>query len=171
MGFQYPVAIPGLSNVQFLRAALNAARRARSEPPLDALDCLKRIKEQLQILEIPETWLSRGLNEGFSGGEKKRNELLQWALLKPKLAIFDEMDSGLDIDALKSIAQAIHRLRAPDQSLLLITHYPRLLELVRPDRVHVLIAGKIVQSGDQQLACDLERSGYAAYSEIPARAL
>lgn len=160
LGFQNPIAIPGLSTVQFLKATLNAQRRAHQQPLLDAIDCLSLIKEKMRLHDIPENWLTRSFNEGFSGGEKKRNELLQLSLLEPKLAVLDEMDSGLDIDALKMIAAGLNALRSPNRSFLLITHYQRLLELIQPDFVHILLDGKIVESGDKQLAKDLEKKGY-----------
>jgi Fe-S cluster assembly ATP-binding protein len=165
LGFQNPVAIPGLSTVQFLKAALNAQRKAQGKPPLDAVDCLSLIKEKMQVHHIPESWLSRSFNEGFSGGEKKRNELLQLSLLEPKLAILDEIDSGLDIDALKMIAQGLNALRSENRAMLLITHYQRLLDLVEPDFVHILLNGKIVESGDKQLAKALEKKGYGYLSK------
>ncbi len=160
LGFQYPVAIPGLSNVQFLKASLNALRASQGKPPIDAVDCLSLIREKMALLEIPDTFMSRSLNEGFSGGEKKRNEILQMLVLEPTLVILDEIDSGLDIDALKTISKGINALRAQNRSIILITHYQRLLESVEPDFVHVLSAGKIVQSGGKDLANALEISGY-----------
>lgn len=160
LGFQNPISIPGLSTVQLLKAALNAQRKARQQPLLDAVDCLSLIKEKMRLHDIPENWLTRSFNEGFSGGEKKRNELLQLSLLDPKLAVLDEMDSGLDIDALKMIATGLNALRSANRSFLLITHYQRLLELIEPDFVHILLGGRIVESGDKQLAKDLEKKGY-----------
>lgn len=160
LGFQYPVAIPGVSNIQFLKSSLNAMRAQQGKPPLDALDFLKIVKEKMKQLEMPEDLLYRSLNDGFSGGEKKRNEILQMSLLEPKLAILDETDSGLDIDALKAVADGINRLRNPDRAILLITHYQRLLDYVEPDYIHVLSKGKMVRSGDKSLALELENKGY-----------
>jgi len=160
LGFQYPVEIPGVSNVYLLKAALNAARTARGEPELDAFDFLNLVRARLALMDMPETFLYRAVNEGFSGGEKKRNEVLQLALLEPRLAILDETDSGLDIDALKVVANGINSLRAPDRAFILVTHYQRLLDYVTPDRVHVLAQGRIVKSGDRELALELERRGY-----------
>jgi Fe-S cluster assembly ATP-binding protein len=163
LAFQYPVEIPGVNNMYFLRAALNAVRRARGEPDLDAGQFLKSVRAKLKLLEIGEDLLQRAVNVGFSGGEKKRNEIFQMAMLEPKLAILDETDSGLDIDALKLVAQGINRLRAPDRAMVLITHYQRLLDYVEPDHVHVLSDGRIVKSGDKALAAVLEKDGYAAF--------
>jgi len=160
LGFQYPVEIPGVTNVYLLQAALNAARRARGEPELDAFDFLARVRSDLERMEIPEEFLYRAVNEGFSGGEKKRNEILQLLLLEPRLAILDETDSGLDIDALKVVANGVNSLREPDRAFLLVTHYQRLLDYIVPDRVHVLSGGRIVRSGDRALAQELERLGY-----------
>jgi len=160
LGFQYPVEIPGVTNIYLLQAALNAARRARGEPALDAFDFLARVRSDLKRMEIPEAFLYRAVNEGFSGGEKKRNEILQLLLLEPRLAILDETDSGLDIDALKVVANGVNSMRAPDRAFLLVTHYQRLLDYVVPDRVHVLANGRIVRSGDRSLAQELERRGY-----------
>jgi len=163
LAFQYPVEIAGVNNMYFLRAALNAVRRARGESDLDAGQFLKAVRAKLKLLEIGEDLLQRAVNVGFSGGEKKRNEIFQMAMLEPKLAILDETDSGLDIDALKLVAQGINRLRAPDRAMVLITHYQRLLDYVEPDRVHVLSGGRIVKSGDKSLAAVLEKQGYAAF--------
>jgi Fe-S cluster assembly ATP-binding protein len=163
LAFQYPVEIPGVNNMYFLRAALNAVRRARGESDLDAGQFLKAVRAKLKLLEIGEDLLQRAVNVGFSGGEKKRNEIFQMAMLEPKLAILDETDSGLDIDALKIVAQGINRLRAPDRAMVLITHYQRLLDYVEPDHVHVLSDGRIVKSGDKTLAAVLEKQGYAAF--------
>jgi Fe-S cluster assembly ATP-binding protein len=160
LAFQYPVEIPGVSNVYLLRAALNAVRRARKLPELDAMDFLEIVKQKLALVDMPEELLYRGVNQDFSGGEKKRNEILQLALVEPRLAILDEPDSGLDIDAVKTIADGINRLRAPDRALIVVTHYQRLLNYVIPDYVHVLSAGRIVRSGDAALAHELEKSGY-----------
>jgi Fe-S cluster assembly ATP-binding protein len=163
LAFQYPVEIAGVNNMYFLRAALNAVRRARGESDLDAGQFLKAVRAKLKLLEIGEDLLQRAVNVGFSGGEKKRNEIFQMAMLEPKLAILDETDSGLDIDALKLVAQGINRLRGPDRAMVLITHYQRLLDYVEPDRVHVLSGGRIVKSGDKSLAAVLEKQGYAAF--------
>ncbi|HEX9627470.1 MAG TPA: Fe-S cluster assembly ATPase SufC [Acidiferrobacterales bacterium] len=160
LGFQYPVEIPGVSNVYLLKAGLNALRVARGEPELDAIDFLEKVRATLAIMDMPESFLYRNVNEGFSGGEKKRNEVLQLALFEPRLAILDETDSGLDIDALKVVANAVNRLRAPDRAFVLVTHYQRLLDYITPDRVHVLAGGRIVKSGDRDLALELERRGY-----------
>jgi Fe-S cluster assembly ATP-binding protein len=160
LGFQYPVVIPGVNNAYLLRAALNAARRQRGEPEVDAFDFLSFVKDRMAMMKMDESFLSRGVNEGFSGGEKKRNEILQMLVLQPRLAILDESDSGLDIDALKVVAAGINSLRAPDRAILLVTHYQRLLEHVAPDAVHVLAGGRLVKSGDAQLARELEQRGY-----------
>ncbi len=161
LAFQYPVEIPGVNNMYFLRAALNAVRRARGEAELDAGQFLKAVRAKLKLLEIEDDLLQRGVNVGFSGGEKKRNEIFQMAMLEPKLAVLDETDSGLDIDALRLVAGGINKLRAPDRAIVLITHYQRLLDYVVPDRVHVLSEGRIVVSGDKSLAAQLEKHGYA----------
>lgn len=160
MGFQYPVEIPGIANAQFLQAAYNAARKARGEAPMSEETFQKLLEEKMALLEMRPDFGTRNVNEGFSGGEKKRNEILQMAVLEPKLAILDETDSGLDIDALKSVAHGINTLRSPDNALLLITHYQRLLDYIRPDFVHVLIDGRIAISGGPELALELEREGY-----------
>jgi Fe-S cluster assembly ATP-binding protein len=162
LGFQHPVEIPGVGNMYFLRTALNAVRRERGEPEVSAVDFLALAKEHMARLEMDPGFLSRSVNDGFSGGEKKRNEILQMSLLEPRLAILDETDSGLDIDALRVVATGIERLRRPDRAMLIITHYPRLLDRVRPDRVHVLDNGRIVRSGDHRLAVELEAHGYTA---------
>jgi Fe-S cluster assembly ATP-binding protein len=162
LAFQYPVELPGVGNALFLRTALNAIRRHKGEPELDAMQFLKVARARMKALSMPEDMLKRGVNVGFSGGEKKRNEVLQMALLRPKLAILDETDSGLDIDALKIVAEGVNALRAPDFSALIITHYQRLLDYIVPDRVHVLMGGRIVQSGGPELAHQLEASGYAS---------
>jgi Fe-S cluster assembly ATP-binding protein len=163
LAFQYPVEIPGVNNMYFLRAALNAVRRARGENELDAGQFLKAVRAKLKLLEIDDDLLQRAVNVGFSGGEKKRNEIFQMAMLEPKLAILDETDSGLDIDALKIVANGINKLRAPDRAMVLITHYQRLLDYVEPDQVHVLNDGRIVKSGDKTLAAELEKHGYAVF--------
>ena len=168
LAFQYPVEIPGVNNMYFLRAALNAVRRARGEAELDAGQFLKAVRAKLKLLEIDDDLLQRGVNVGFSGGEKKRNEIFQMAMLEPKLAILDETDSGLDIDALRLVANGINKLRAPDRAMLVITHYQRLLDYVVPDRVHVLSEGRIVMSGDKSLAAELEKRGYAMLEGTPA---
>ena len=160
LGFQYPVEIPGVSNVYLLKAAVNAMRTARGEPELDAFDFLALVRARLQIMDIPETFLYRAVNEDFSGGEKKRNEILQLLLLEPRLAILDETDSGLDIDALKVVANGVNSLRAPQRALILVTHYQRLLDYITPDQVHVLSGGRIVKSGGRELALELEARGY-----------
>jgi len=157
------VEIPGVNNMYFLRAALNAVRRARGESELDAGQFLKAVRAKLKLLEIDDDLLQRAVNVGFSGGEKKRNEIFQMAMLEPKLAILDETDSGLDIDALKVVANGINKLRAPDSAMVLITHYQRLLDYVEPDHVHVLSDGRIVKSGDKSLAVELEKHGYAVF--------
>jgi Fe-S cluster assembly ATP-binding protein len=162
LAFQYPVELPGVGNANFLRTALNAQRRARGEGELDAMQFLKTARARLKELQMSEDMLKRGVNVGFSGGEKKRNEVLQMALLRPKLAILDETDSGLDIDALKIVSDGVNALRAPGFSALVITHYQRLLDYIVPDRVHVLMAGRIVKSGGPELAKELEASGYAS---------
>lgn len=160
VSFQYPVEIPGVSTIYFLKTALNAVRKARGESELDAVDFLSYAKERLPLVGLHESFLYRALNEGFSGGEKKRNEILQLALLEPNLAILDETDSGLDIDALQTVAKAINQLRTPNRIFLIITHYQRLLEYVKPDYVHILQQGTIVRSGDASLAIALEKHGY-----------
>ncbi|HEY9380419.1 MAG TPA: Fe-S cluster assembly ATPase SufC [Burkholderiales bacterium] len=170
LAFQYPVEIPGVSNAYFLKAAVNAVRRHRGEPELDAMDFLKRIKSEMKSVGMREEFLYRSVNEGFSGGEKKRNEVLQMALLEPKLAILDETDSGLDIDALRVVADGVNRLRAPDRSMIVITHYQRLLEYIVPDRVHVLAHGRIARSGGPELALELEERGYGWIEEEDKRA-
>jgi len=165
LAFQYPVEIPGVSNAYFLRAALNARRRAADEPEVDAMDFLNLVRSKMDDLGITEELLNRSVNEGFSGGEKKRNEILQMAVLEPELAILDETDSGLDIDALKVVASGVNALRGPERSVLMITHYQRLLDHVVPDRVHVLSGGTIVRSGGRELALELEKKGYGWLQE------
>jgi Fe-S cluster assembly ATP-binding protein len=160
LGFQYPVEIPGVNNAYLLRAALNAARKERGEPEVDAFDFLNVVKDRMQRMKMDESFLSRGVNEGFSGGEKKRNEILQMLVLEPRLAILDETDSGLDIDALKVVAAGINSLRSPGRAIVLVTHYQRLLDHVQPDRVHVLVRGRFVRSGGPELARELEQRGY-----------
>ena len=160
LAFQYPIEIPGVSNAAFLKAAINEQRAARGLDELDAMDVLERLEQKLQLVEMDKSFLSRPVNEGFSGGEKKRNEILQMAVLEPTLAILDETDSGLDIDALKIVAQGVNRLRRPDNAIILVTHYQRILQYVEPDHVHVLFDGRIVKSGGKELALTLERKGY-----------
>ncbi len=161
LAFQYPVEIPGVNNTYFLRSALNAQRKARGEPELDSVQFLKLVREKIKVLHLPDTLLNRGVNEGFSGGEKKRNEIFQLAVLEPKLAILDETDSGLDIDALKAVADGVNALRTPDRAFIVITHYQRLLDYIKPDVVHVLADGRIVETGGPELALQLEEHGYA----------
>jgi Fe-S cluster assembly ATP-binding protein len=165
LAFQYPVEIPGVNNMYFLRTALNAQRRHRGEPELDAGQFLRAVRAKLKELEIGEDLLQRAVNVGFSGGEKKRNEIFQMAMLAPRLAILDETDSGLDIDALRVVANGVNRQRAADRAIVIITHYQRLLDHVEPDRVHVLHDGQIVRSGDKTLALELERHGYGQFGD------
>jgi Fe-S cluster assembly ATP-binding protein len=160
LGFQYPVEIPGVNNVYLLKAALNAVRKQQGLPEVDAFEFLGLVREKMKLMQMEDGFLSRGVNEGFSGGEKKRNEILQMLVLEPKLAILDETDSGLDIDALKIVAAGVNSLRSPERSCLVVTHYQRLLEYVVPDVVHVLVRGRIARSGDRTLALELERRGY-----------
>ena len=160
LAFQYPVEVPGISNAYFLRAALNAQRKYRGQEPLDAIDFLPLLKEKMRLLEMEEQFQSRSVNEGFSGGEKKRNEIVQMAVLEPTLAILDETDSGLDIDALRIVANGVNAMRRADRSMILVTHYQRLLDYIVPDYVHVLAGGRIVKSGGPELALELEREGY-----------
>lgn len=165
LALQYPVEIPGVTNNYFIKAALNNQLKAKNLPEVDALDFIDAIKDKLSQLKMPPQLLERGLNVGFSGGEKKMNEILQLLMLQPKLAILDETDSGLDIDALKTVAEAINHLRAPDRTFLVITHYQRLLSYLTPDRVHVMVNGKIVEQGDKELALSLEQKGYQGLQE------
>jgi Fe-S cluster assembly ATP-binding protein len=160
LAFQYPVEIPGVSNMYFLKQAANAVRAKRGQPELDAIEFLQLAREKMKLVEIPEALMNRAVNEGFSGGEKKRNEILQMALLDPRLAVLDETDSGLDIDALRIVASGVNALRGPERAMLVITHYQRLLEYIVPDRVHVLSDGRIVRSGGKELAHELEAKGY-----------
>ncbi len=160
MAFQYPVEVPGISNAYFLRAALNAVRKYRGLEELDAMDFLPLLKEKMRLLEMDERFLNRPVNEGFSGGEKKRNEIVQMAVLEPRLAILDETDSGLDIDALKIVARGVNTMRSPERAVVLVTHYQRLLSHVIPDFVHVLVDGRIAKSGGPELALELEERGY-----------
>ena len=161
LAFQYPVEIPGVNNTYFLRAALNAQRRHRGEVELDSMQFLKRVREKMSVLHMRDELLHRAVNEGFSGGEKKRNEIFQMAVLEPRLAILDETDSGLDIDALRLVAEGVNLMRSPERALLVITHYQRLLDYIKPDFVHVLAEGRIVESGGPELALELEQHGYA----------
>ena len=161
LAFQYPVEIPGVNNTYFLRTALNAQRKARGESELDSMQFLKRVREKLAVLDLKDELLHRAVNEGFSGGEKKRNEIFQLALLEPKLAILDETDSGLDIDALKAVADGVNLMRSPERAFIVITHYQRLLDYIKPDVVHVLADGRIVETGGPELALQLEEHGYA----------
>lgn len=165
LAFQYPVEIPGVGNNYFLKASVNAIRAHRGEPELDAMDFLSLSREKMKLVEMPPELMNRPINDGFSGGEKKRNEVLQMLLLEPKLCILDETDSGLDIDALREVAAGVNALRSPDRSMLIITHYQRLLDYVVPDRVHVLSGGQIVRSGGKDLALELEEKGYAQFEE------
>ena len=160
LGFQYPVEIPGVNNVYLLKAALNAARKHRGLPEVDAFEFLNLVREKMKLMRMDESFLSRGVNEGFSGGEKKRNEILQMLVLEPRLAVLDETDSGLDIDALKVVSNGVNTLRSPERSVVLVTHYQRLLDYITPDHVHVLVRGRIARSGDRTLALELEKRGY-----------
>ena len=160
LAFQYPVELPGVNNTYFLKAALNAVRTARGEPEIDAVSFMRLMREKLKVLHLDDSLLRRAVNVGFSGGEKKRNEIFQMALLEPKLAILDETDSGLDIDALRVVADGVNALRSPERSVVLVTHYQRLLDYIEPDRVHVLAHGRIVRSGGKELALELEERGY-----------
>ncbi|MCC7186225.1 MAG: Fe-S cluster assembly ATPase SufC [Acidobacteria bacterium] len=169
MAFQYPVEIPGVNNQYFLKAALNAVRKYKGQPELDAIEFIQLVKEKAKLLEMDQTMLNRAVNEGFSGGEKKRNEIFQMAVLEPKLAILDETDSGLDIDALRVVANGVNALRSPERAIIVVTHYQRLLDYIVPDFVHVLSGGKIVRSGGKELALELEDKGYG-WIESPAGA-
>jgi Fe-S cluster assembly ATP-binding protein len=160
LAFQYPVEIPGVNNVYLLKAGLNAVRKHRGLPELDAFDFLSIVREKMKLMQMDESFLNRAVNEGFSGGEKKRNEILQMAVLEPTLALLDETDSGLDIDALRVVANGVNSLRRPDRAIVMVTHYQRLLEYIEPDRVHVLSGGRILKSGDKSLALELEKRGY-----------
>ena len=168
LGFQYPVEIPGVNNVYLLKAAFNAVRKHRGLAEVDAFEFLGLVREKMKFMRMDESFLGRAVNEGFSGGEKKRNEILQMLILEPKLAILDETDSGLDIDALKIVAQGVNSLRGPERSILLVTHYQRMLDYIVPDSVHVLVNGRIAKSGDRTLALELERRGYEWVSEEAA---
>ncbi|TDI11089.1 MAG: Fe-S cluster assembly ATPase SufC [Acidobacteria bacterium] len=171
LAFQYPVEIPGVSNTYFLKAALNALRKERGEEEVDAMDFLALIKEKMKLLGMDETLISRPVNEGFSGGEKKRNEIFQMVVLEPKLAILDETDSGLDIDALKIVAAGVNSLRSPERSFIVVTHYQRMLNYIVPDAVHVLYEGRIVKSGGKELALELEEKGYTWLEDKTAAAV
>ncbi len=170
LAFQYPVEIPGVGNTYFLRTALNAVRKHRGLPELDAADFLGIFKEKTKLVEMDPAFGSRAVNQGFSGGEKKRNEILQMSVLEPRLALLDETDSGLDIDALKIVAKGVNALRGPDRAMIVVTHYQRLLDYIVPDRVHVLAEGRIVKSGDKSLALELEKKGYAWVEEAAGAA-
>ncbi len=166
LAFQYPVEIPGVSNMYFLRAALNSIRKSRGEEEFDAVDFITLVKQRMKDLHMDEAMLKRAVNEGFSGGEKKRNEIFQMAVLEPKLAILDETDSGLDIDALKLVADGVNSMRSPERSIIVVTHYQRLLDYIVPDHVHVLVDGRIIKSGDKSLALELEEKGYGWIEEL-----
>lgn len=168
LAFQYPVELPGVNNTYFLKAALNAIRKGRGEPALDSVSFMRLMKERLKVLHLDDTLLKRDVNAGFSGGEKKRNEIFQLAMLEPKLAILDETDSGLDIDALRLVADGVNALRSPERSMIVVTHYQRLLEYIQPDYVHVLAKGRIVRSGGKELALELEEKGYSWITEEEA---
>ena len=170
LAFQYPVEIPGVNNTYFLKAAVNALRRHRGQPEFDAMDFLALVREKIEVLHMDESLLKRGVNVGFSGGEKKRNEIFQLALMEPKLAILDETDSGLDIDALKAVANGVNAMKSPERATILVTHYQRILDYVVPDHVHVLSGGRIVASGGRELALDLEARGYEWAREAAASA-
>jgi len=170
LAFQYPVEIPGVNNTYFLKAAVNAIRKHRGEPELDAMDFMQLMKAKVKLVGMNEGLLKRAVNEGFSGGEKKRNEILQMALLEPSLAILDETDSGLDIDALKMVAEGVNRLRSPERAIIVVTHYQRLLNYIIPDHVHVLAQGRVVKSGDRSLAEHLEEEGYGWIEKEAANA-
>ncbi|HCD9576206.1 TPA: Fe-S cluster assembly ATPase SufC [Legionella pneumophila] len=166
MSFQYPVEIPGVTNINFLKASVNAVRKGQGKKTLDAIEFLSFIREKCQLLDMDESFLYRSINEGFSGGEKKRNEILQMAALEPRLAILDETDSGLDIDALRIISQGVNAMRSPERSIILVTHYQRLLDYIEPDFIHVLANGRIITSGDKSLALELEKKGYSWLEEV-----
>ena len=165
MSFQYPIEIPGVTNINFLKASVNAVRKGQGKNTLDAIGFLSFIREKCQLLDMDESFLYRSINEGFSGGEKKRNEILQMAALEPKLAILDETDSGLDIDALRVISHGVNAMRSPERSIILVTHYQRLLDYIEPDFIHVLVNGRIIMSGDKSLALELEKKGYSWLEE------
>ncbi len=165
LSFQYPVEIPGVTNINFLKASVNAVRKGQGKNPLDAIEFLTFIREKCALLDMDESFLYRSINEGFSGGEKKRNEILQMAALEPKLAILDETDSGLDIDALRIISQGVNAMRSPERAIIMVTHYQRLLDYIEPDFIHVLVNGRIIKSGDKTLALELEEKGYSWLEE------
>ncbi|VEG90725.1 Fe-S cluster assembly ATPase SufC [Legionella spiritensis] len=165
MSFQYPVEIPGVTNINFLKASVNAVRKGQGKMTLDAIEFLSFIREKCQLLDMDESFLYRSINEGFSGGEKKRNEILQMAAMEPRLAILDETDSGLDIDALRVISHGVNAMRSPERAIILVTHYQRLLDYIEPDFIHVLANGRIIKSGDKTLAHDLEKKGYGWLEE------
>jgi Fe-S cluster assembly ATP-binding protein len=171
LAFQYPVEIPGVANMYFLRTALNSLRRARGQDEIDAASFMKLVRARASLVGVKQELLKRSVNFGFSGGEKKRNEILQMAVLEPRLAILDETDSGLDIDALRTVADGVNSLRSPERAIVVITHYQRLLNYIVPDRVHVLLDGRVVRSGGRELALQLEESGYAALGHAPAQAV
>lgn len=166
LSFQYPVEIPGVTNINFLKASVNAVRKGQGKNTLDAIEFLSFIREKCALLDMDESFLYRSINEGFSGGEKKRNEILQMAALEPKLAILDETDSGLDIDALRIISEGVNAMRSPERSIVLVTHYQRLLDYIEPDFIHVLVNGRIIMSGDKSLALELEKKGYSWLEEM-----
>ncbi|MFO1519150.1 MAG: Fe-S cluster assembly ATPase SufC [bacterium] len=170
LAFQYPIEIPGVANAYFLKAALNAVRKHRGQEELDAMDFLSLVKEKMKLLKMEEGFLNRAVNEGFSGGEKKRNEILQMAVLDPKLAVLDETDSGLDIDSLKIVADGVNALRKKDRAIVMVTHYQRLLDYIVPDFIHVLADGRIIKSGDKELALHLEEKGYGWLEKTPSEA-
>ncbi|MFO1429407.1 MAG: Fe-S cluster assembly ATPase SufC [Candidatus Competibacteraceae bacterium] len=170
LAFQYPVEIPGVNNLYFLKAAVNAIRKSRGEPELDAMEFWDTVHQRMELVKMDESMLKRPVNEGFSGGEKKRNEIFQMAVLEPRFAVLDETDSGLDIDALKVVSDGVNALRGPERGFLVITHYQRLLDYIVPDRVHVLVNGRIARSGGKELALELEEQGYALYNKEPGRA-
>lgn len=165
LSFQYPLEIPGVTNINFLKAAVNAVRKGQGRDTLDAIEFLSFIREKCQLVDMDESFLYRSINEGFSGGEKKRNEILQMAALEPRLAILDETDSGLDIDALRVISQGVNAMRAPERAIIMVTHYQRLLDYIEPDFIHVLVNGRIIMSGDKTLALELEKKGYSWLEE------
>lgn len=165
LSFQYPLEIPGVTNINFLKAAVNAVRKGQGRNTLDAIEFLSFIREKCQLVDMDESFLYRSINEGFSGGEKKRNEILQMAALEPKLAILDETDSGLDIDALRVISQGVNAMRSPERAIIMVTHYQRLLDYIEPDFIHVLVNGRIIMSGDKSLALELEKKGYSWLEE------
>ena len=169
LAFQYPVEIPGVNNAYLLKAALNAVRKQRGLPELDAFEFLAQVRDKMKLMQMDESFLNRGVNEGFSGGEKKRNEILQMAMLEPKLALLDETDSGLDIDALRVVSEGVNALRSPERAFIVVTHYQRLLDYIVPDYVHVLAHGRIVKSGDKKLALELEEKGYAWVEELASK--